>query len=62
MEKATELDTRIGEYAYLVKNERSTEGYDDIKALKYNVQVHVTAQTLRTEETNVSDQESLLAA
>ena len=62
VEKATELDTRIGEYAYLVKNERSTEGYDDIKALKYNVQVHVTAQNLRTVETNVADQESLLAA
>ena len=62
VEKATELDTRIGEYAYLVKNDRSTEGYDDIKALKYNAQIHVTAQTLRTVETNVEDQESLLAA
>ena len=62
VEKATELDTRIGEYAYLVKNERKAEGYDDIKALKYNAQIHVTAQTLRTVETNVEDQESLLAA
>lgn len=62
VEKATELDTRIGEYAYLVKNDRNPKGYDDIKALKYNAQIHVTAQTLRTEETNVEDQKSLLAA
>lgn len=62
IEKATELDTRIGEYAYRVKNELSIEDYGDIKALKYNVQVHVTAQNLRTVETNVADQESLLAA
>lgn len=63
VEKATELDTRIGEYAYLVKNDRSpAKEYDDIKALKYNAQIHVTAQTLRTVETNVEDQKSLLEA
>ena len=62
IEKATELDTRIGEYAYRVKNELSTEDYGDIKALKYNVQLKVSAQNLRAVDTSVSNEADLLAA
>lgn len=62
IEKATELDTRIGEYAYRVKNELNTEDYGDIKALKYNVQLKVSAQNLRAVDTSVSNEADLLAA
>lgn len=62
VQSATELDTRIGEYAALVKNEKNTKGYEDVQALKYDVRIQITAQNLRAVETNVTSQEALLSA
>ncbi len=65
VQSATELDTRIGEYAALVKNGQNTDDYNDykdIQALKYDVRIQITAQNLRAVETNVTSQEALLSA
>ena len=63
VEQATDLDTRIGNYAAL-KAAGSTidSSYADIEALVYEVKLLVTSESLYTEDTVVSTPEQLTEA